>query len=273
LLVTVTEPVRAPAAVGLNVTLIVQLAPTARLVPHVFVCAKSPVAAIELIVAALVPPFVIVVVWAAVVEPTTVAAKPRLAGLAESAGPGAVPLPLRLTFVGPLGSLVVTVSVPVRDPFAVGWKVTLTEHEAFAARLAPHVFVCAKSPVIETPETVSELEPVFVIVVVWAPLVVPVVTEPKLSAVGLACTPTGGGFGGVGHGPQYVVLHPELPPPSTIVKPTPQLYWPAGPSTCVATTFVNLADPPTCSCTTNVPTLAMLAFEMFTFVMLDPETN
>jgi hypothetical protein len=35
-----TEPVRLPVVVGLNVTLIVQLFPAARLVPHVFVCAK-----------------------------------------------------------------------------------------------------------------------------------------------------------------------------------------------------------------------------------------
>ena len=52
LLVIVTEPVRPPAAVGLNVTVTVQLAPTARLVPQLFVCAKSPLAAIELIDAA-----------------------------------------------------------------------------------------------------------------------------------------------------------------------------------------------------------------------------
>jgi hypothetical protein len=69
------------------------------------------------------------------------------------------------------------------------------------------------------------------------------------------------------------VFQPELPPPSITVNPTPQLYWPAGPSTCVATTLVNVAEPPTCSCTTNVPTLAMLALEMCTFVILEPETN
>jgi hypothetical protein len=49
LLVTVTEPVRLPMAVGVNVTLILQLALTARLVPQLFVCAKSPLAATELI--------------------------------------------------------------------------------------------------------------------------------------------------------------------------------------------------------------------------------
>ncbi len=33
---------RVPVAVGLNVTLIVQLAPAARLLPQVLVCEKSP---------------------------------------------------------------------------------------------------------------------------------------------------------------------------------------------------------------------------------------
>ena len=39
---TETEAVRLPVAVGLNVTLIVQLADAARLAPHVCVWAKSP---------------------------------------------------------------------------------------------------------------------------------------------------------------------------------------------------------------------------------------
>jgi hypothetical protein len=39
---TVTAPARGPDAVGVKVTLIVQLAPLARLVPQVFFCAKSP---------------------------------------------------------------------------------------------------------------------------------------------------------------------------------------------------------------------------------------
>ena len=40
--VMVTVALRVPAAVGLKVTLMVQLAPTARLVPQVLVEAKSP---------------------------------------------------------------------------------------------------------------------------------------------------------------------------------------------------------------------------------------
>jgi hypothetical protein len=40
--VTVNVPLRAPVAVGVNVTLIVQLAPAATLAPQLFVWAKSP---------------------------------------------------------------------------------------------------------------------------------------------------------------------------------------------------------------------------------------
>src|SRR5207244_894316 len=70
LLVIATEPVRVPAAVGRNVTLIVQLPPAARLAPQVLVCAKSPLALIAPIAAALVPGFCSVIVCGGLVEPT-----------------------------------------------------------------------------------------------------------------------------------------------------------------------------------------------------------
>ena len=40
----------------------------------------------------------------------------------------------------------VTVMEPVREPVAVGVKVTLTVHDELAARLVPQVLVCEKSP-------------------------------------------------------------------------------------------------------------------------------
>jgi hypothetical protein len=42
--VIVRVPVCVPGAVGLNVTLIVQLAPVLKLLPQLFVCEKSPLA-------------------------------------------------------------------------------------------------------------------------------------------------------------------------------------------------------------------------------------
>ena len=47
LLFTVSVPVRAPPAVGWNVTLIVQEVPTSNELPQLLVCAKSPVTWIE----------------------------------------------------------------------------------------------------------------------------------------------------------------------------------------------------------------------------------
>ena len=40
--VTVRVPVRVPPAVGVNVTLMVQVSPAATLAPQLFVCPKSP---------------------------------------------------------------------------------------------------------------------------------------------------------------------------------------------------------------------------------------
>ena len=65
---------RTPVARGLKVTLMVQLAPAATLVPHVFVCAKSvalvPVNVMATAVKAAVPEFVTVTALAALVVPT-----------------------------------------------------------------------------------------------------------------------------------------------------------------------------------------------------------
>ena len=71
-----TDAVRVPVAVGLKVTLIVQFAPAATLVPQVFVCEKSPlfVPAIAmpepLKVSVALPVFVSVMFCEALVVPT-----------------------------------------------------------------------------------------------------------------------------------------------------------------------------------------------------------
>ena len=49
----------------------------------------------------------------------------------------------------------VTVMEPVREPVAVGVKVTLIVHDALAARLVPQVLVCEKSPLMVMLEIVS----------------------------------------------------------------------------------------------------------------------
>ncbi len=92
---TVIDPVLAPVVVGLNVTRIEQLAPLERLLPQLFVCAKSPAAwMLEMVIdelrllCSVRKPGLLVV-------PTTSLPKLRLAG--ESAT-GGTPVPLRLTF-------------------------------------------------------------------------------------------------------------------------------------------------------------------------------
>jgi len=65
------EPVRVPDAVGVNVTVSVQLAPGPSDAPQLFVCAKSPVAAPMESVVDTVPVFLTDTVWLILVVPTS----------------------------------------------------------------------------------------------------------------------------------------------------------------------------------------------------------
>jgi len=146
--VTVSVPERAPTAVGANVTLIVQFAPDAKVagligqapVP-VLVSAKSPEAAIELIVKGPVPVFVNVTVFAALVVVSNWPPNARVVGAKLTFGADAAPVPLRLTFCGLVESLSVIASVAGSAPLIVGLKVTLIVHVPPAGMLVPHVFV------------------------------------------------------------------------------------------------------------------------------------
>ena len=110
--VMVSVALRAPAAVGLKVTLKVQLAPAASVAgnaPQVFVWAKSPLVAMALIVSGALPLLVSVTVCAALVVPTFWLPKLRLAGDSVTAGA-----------VGAAGEILVTkASLPPPD---VVWK-------------------------------------------------------------------------------------------------------------------------------------------------------
>src|SRR5207248_8885403 len=61
--VMVRVPLRVPAAVGVNVTLIVQLPPPARKLPQLLFCEKSPLAAMLLIATALAVVLLKVTAW------------------------------------------------------------------------------------------------------------------------------------------------------------------------------------------------------------------
>lgn len=76
----VIVPLRAPVAGGVNVTLIVQLAPGATLGLQLLVCAKSPLAAMLVTVNKPVPVFDSVTVCAELVVPTSQLPKAKLMG-------------------------------------------------------------------------------------------------------------------------------------------------------------------------------------------------
>ena len=100
----VRVPDLAPTAMGAKVTLIVQFTPAAKVAgltgqadAPVLVSAKSPEAAIELIVRAAVPLFVRVTICDALVVVSNCPPNVRLAGDSPTPGADAEPVPLRLT--------------------------------------------------------------------------------------------------------------------------------------------------------------------------------
>jgi hypothetical protein len=118
---------------------------------------------------------VTVIVWAALVVPTSWDPKASVAGERVSAGP--VPVPVKATLRGVPGALSVIVTAAVRTPAAVGVNVTAMAQDALTARLEPQVVVRAKSallvPVIVLEVSVSAAVPVLVTVTDWLMLDVP----------------------------------------------------------------------------------------------------
>ena len=176
-------PVRVPPAVGVNVTLIAQCAPAARLEPQLLLCAKSPLAATAEILRAAFPEFVSVIAWLALVVPCAWLANVKLVG--ERAADGAVttPVPVRPAVCGLPVALSETETVAERAPLALGVKETVMEQLLPAARLEPQLFVCWKSagfvPASVIPEIVRAALPVFVSVTLLVGLVVPTICEPN----------------------------------------------------------------------------------------------
>lgn len=121
-----TAPFRTPEAVGAKVTLNVQLAPTATLLPQLLVSAKSPVTETLVIVSAAAPVLLKVIDFAELVVPTVVLAKFNNEGFNVTDGEAVVvvPLPVRVILWGLPEAVSVTLTSPVRVPAAVGVKVT-----------------------------------------------------------------------------------------------------------------------------------------------------
>jgi hypothetical protein len=87
--VIVIKPVLVPVAVGVNVTLIMQLLPPGIPPPQVFVCAKSPLATMLPMLRGALPTLRSVTVCGEVVMPTVWLAKLRLAGVRLTPGTSA----------------------------------------------------------------------------------------------------------------------------------------------------------------------------------------
>ena len=124
---------REPVAVGVNVTLIVQSAPAARVlapIGQVLDCEKSPgfepVMAIEVMLSGKVPVFESVIGVAGEEDPSVTVLK--LTEVVESHTAGAPPVPVRLMVWGMPPALKVNVA-PRSDP-AVGVNLTATVHVA-----------------------------------------------------------------------------------------------------------------------------------------------
>src|SRR5713101_5336628 len=172
-------PALPPAAVGVNVTVMVQFAPPATLLPQLSLARKSLLALIEEM-ASVPPPLVMSVTdCPELLLPTIWAAKCRLVGESATVG-GARPTPVSGTFRGLCAEL--SRICRVADKFATASGANTMAN----AQLLPTamLWLCLQSvddkaksegfaPPSEKPLTVNVALPVFVKVTLWAALVVP----------------------------------------------------------------------------------------------------
>jgi hypothetical protein len=169
-------PPRDHAAVGLNVTVIVHDDP-ADTVVQLFVCEKSPVAMMLLIVRLAVPVLLTVTACGVPLDPTNTPAKLRPTGGDRLITP-ATPVPLIGTVCGLPVALSTSFTSDDRLPVLVGVKVTLIVQLAFAASDPGQLLFCEK----------SELFPVATAMLIRVKDVVPVFVS--VTTCGLLLTPT-----------------------------------------------------------------------------------
>src|SRR3989338_2060143 len=143
----------------------------------------APPRLLELTVRSALPVLLMVTVCGPLVEPTSRFPKLKLAGLTSMAG--ATPVPESETVGEPASLVTVTVS-PAR-PVPAGVKVTskVTKLPGAMGESAGKLRAKPAAPPGLMLETVRSAEPVFVMVTVWARLVEPSRTLPKLRLVGL----------------------------------------------------------------------------------------
>lgn len=146
--------------VGLNSTFTAQFAPAAKLAPHVFVCTKSYILLpwkpmLDMLNRAL-PVLESVTACAGVVKPPFSWPNERFVGERVTKGMGTTD-PVKPAPCGLSLALSVITSEALRDPVAVGVKVTLIAQLAADKRLVPQLFVCAKSVGFAPPSAMLEM--------------------------------------------------------------------------------------------------------------------
>lgn len=186
--VIVTAPARAPVVVGVNVTLMAQLAAGATLVPQLL-AAKSPLVAMLAIINVALPVLVNVAVCDALVLPTTWLPKARLSVERLTAGPDATPVPFNAIVCGLPGALSVIVIAPESVPRAPGVNMTVIVQLAPAARLLPQLFDWAKLPFTAMLVMVKAALPVLLTVTVCGALVVPTACAGNVRTVAESTMP------------------------------------------------------------------------------------
>jgi energy-converting hydrogenase Eha subunit E len=195
--VSTIDAVRVPAAVGLNSTGIVQLAPAAKVPPAQVPperrneLALVPVKFAEVRVIAVALVFLTVITCAAVVEPIAVEANVRLDGLRETVNPAAAPVPLSATVWGEPAALSVSTRDAVSVPAAVGLNSTGIVQLAPAAKVPPaQVPPDRRKELALVPAKFAEVRVmavalVFLTVITCAAVVEPIGVEAKVKLAGL----------------------------------------------------------------------------------------
>lgn len=178
--VTANVAMRSPVADGVNTTVMVQLALTASVVLQVLLPILNPAAFVPAREPAIFDrgnrPLLSMVTFICPVFPTATCPK-EIDGL-EREKVGTAPVPLRLAFWIPPGTLLVTEIVACFVPVDAGANVTLMMQLAPAARPEPQLDVwlklAASDPVRLIPRLLAAAKPEFCTVMLWAVDDVPV---------------------------------------------------------------------------------------------------
>jgi hypothetical protein len=222
---------RLPAEAGVNVTVMVQLAPAATELPQLLVWLKllalAPVMVMPVIVRAAVPGFDSVVDSVPAEVPTSVLA--NVSVLEVRVALGAVPVPVSAAVCGEPDALSTTEIAALRLPVAAGVKVTVIMHALSSGRLAGQLLVCEKLlalvPVIEMLVIARAAFPGLARVIVMVAEDAPTMVPGKARGLGLS---TACGAGAVAPVPVSVTVCGEPDALSATVSVAEKLVAEAG---------------------------------------------